>query len=169
MGPSNATPPHNNTRASGSRGFRRRRQPARDGRAAPRIAASLWREADCGSVKTVGPLMRQAWLRARVAWQCKATTNVLSDAPRLRRCPASFGRDRQGAAAADHARLTRRGMTVSMSRKGDGSDHACNESWHRFVKKELMDLHNRRTRVGARTAIFDSVEILGSRHRLHVT
>ncbi|MGC8487521.1 MAG: IS3 family transposase [Clostridia bacterium] len=76
-------------------------------------------------------------------------------------------RGSQYAAHAYQARLARYGMTSSMSRKGNGWDNACIESWHSVLKKELVYLSHFRTRAEATAAIFEYIEIFYNRQRLH--
>lgn len=76
-------------------------------------------------------------------------------------------RGSQYAAHAYPGRLARYGMTSSLSRKGNGWDHACIESWHSVLKKELVYLSYFRTRAEAVAAIVEYIEIFSHRQRLH--
>ncbi len=56
-----------------------------------------------------------------------------------------------------------------MSRQGNGYDHACMESWPGPNKKEWSYLTPVHTREEARSAIFESIEILYNRQLNHST
>lgn len=62
-------------------------------------------------------------------------------------------RGSQYAAYAYQGRVARYRMVGSMSRKGNGYDNACMESWHSLIKKELIYLSHYHTRDEARSAI----------------
>ncbi|MCY0899987.1 MAG: integrase core domain-containing protein [Firmicutes bacterium] len=59
------------------------------------------------------------------------------------------------------------GMQASFSRAGHGDDHACIESWHRLLKKELLYQHRWATRNEAPHALFPDIERFDHRQRLH--
>ena len=63
--------------------------------------------------------------------------------------------------------LHARGITVSMSRKGDCHDNAPTESFWGKLKTELVHLERFATREQARAAIFDYIEVFYNRVRLH--
>ena len=64
-------------------------------------------------------------------------------------------RGSQYAARDDQARLARYHLRGSMSRKGNGWDNACIESWHRLLQKECVYLRRFQTRTEATQAIFE--------------
>jgi transposase InsO family protein len=63
--------------------------------------------------------------------------------------------------------LVRRGVTVSMSRKGNCYDNAVVESFFSNLKNELTHHKGFATREQARSAIFDYIEIFYNRQRAH--
>ncbi|MGG4537393.1 DDE-type integrase/transposase/recombinase, partial [Aneurinibacillus migulanus] len=54
-------------------------------------------------------------------------------------------------------RLKKYGMKGSMSRKGNGYDNACIESFHSILKKELVYLETFSTRAEAKKRIFEYI------------
>ncbi len=64
-------------------------------------------------------------------------------------------------------RLLKYGMKCSMSRKGNCYDHACIESFHSVLKKELVYLEKFRTRKEAQSRIFEYIEFFYNRKRVH--
>lgn len=62
-------------------------------------------------------------------------------------------------------KMQERGLTVSMSRKGDRWDNAPMESFLSSLKFELGDRFT--SRAAARTALFEYIEIFYNRARLH--
>ena len=71
-------------------------------------------------------------------------------------------------ASDDYQRLlSRYGMRASMSRKGDCWDNAPVESFFSTLKRELVHHRKYRTREGARRDIFEYIEVLYNRQRLH--
>jgi putative transposase len=77
----------------------------------------------------------------------------------LERAVTHADRGRPEAATAFPKRLQQYEMTARRSRKGQGSDHAMIESWHRLRKKALLDLTTCRTRAEAAVAICAAIEI----------
>jgi len=71
--------------------------------------------------------------------------------------------------ASEHYRelLARRGITCSMSRRGNCWDNAPMESFFATLKKELVHLENYATRAEARQSIFEYVEVFYNRVRRH--
>lgn len=63
--------------------------------------------------------------------------------------------------------LRDRGFLQSMSRKGDCWDNACAESFFKTLKTELIGRTIYQSRVAARTAIFEYIEVFYNRQRLH--
>ena len=59
------------------------------------------------------------------------------------------------------------GMVGSMSRKGNCYDNACIESFHSILKRELIYLEKFRTREQAIQRIFEYIEVLYNRERIH--
>ena len=71
-------------------------------------------------------------------------------------------------AAMDYQQLlARHGMTPSMSRKGDCYDNAVVESFFATLEWELIEGADWHTRVEARTAIFEYMEVWYNRQRRH--
>lgn len=71
-------------------------------------------------------------------------------------------------ASADYqAALAERGITCSMSRKGNCWDNAVAESFFATLKTELVNEANYATRAEARTSIFEYLEVFYNRQRLH--
>ena len=71
-------------------------------------------------------------------------------------------------ASADYrAVLERRGITQSMSRRGNCLDNAPMESFFASLKKEHVHQACFRTREEARAAVFDYIEVFYNRQRLH--
>jgi len=73
------------------------------------------------------------------------------------------------ASAAYRAILKAHGMIASMSRKGDCYDNAVAESFFSTLKNELLWDRDFRTRVEARSALFEWIEVFYNRERLHQT
>lgn len=101
------------------------------------------------------------------------TLEALDDAL-TRREGADFGQlvhhtDRGSQYASDDyiAALEARGITRSMSRRGDCWDNAVAESFFATLKKELVHLHCFETRQEAMDAIFDYIETYYNRQRRH--
>lgn len=63
--------------------------------------------------------------------------------------------------------LERRGFKASMSRKGNCRDNAVAESFFATLKTEMVHQRQFKTRVEARTAIFEYIEIFDNRRRRH--
>ena len=63
--------------------------------------------------------------------------------------------------------LSRYGMRISMSRKGDCWDNAVVESFFATLKRELVHHRRYRTRREARRDIFEYIEVFYNRQRLH--
>jgi putative transposase len=76
-------------------------------------------------------------------------------------------RGTQYASADYQAALAERGITCSMSRKGDCWDNAVAESFFATLKTELVNEANYKTRADARTAIFEYLEVFYNRRRRH--
>jgi len=71
-------------------------------------------------------------------------------------------------ASEDHRKLlTRYGMQMSMSRKGNCWDNAVVESFFATLKRELVHHKRYRTRQEARKDIFEYIEVFYNRQRLH--
>ena len=66
-------------------------------------------------------------------------------------------------------RLSQRGITMSMSRKGNCWDNAVMESFWGTLKTELVNHQRFATRDEARVAIFEYIEVFYNRVRLHST
>jgi putative transposase len=58
-------------------------------------------------------------------------------------------------------------MICSMSRKGDCWDNAPMESWFHSLKTELVNHGNYKTRMQAKTDIFEYIEVFYNRSRKH--
>lgn len=65
------------------------------------------------------------------------------------------------------ALLKDHGMQVSMSDKGNPYDNAMMESFFSTLRAELTDLERFPTRLAARTAVFEFIEVFYNRQRLH--
>ncbi len=76
-------------------------------------------------------------------------------------------RGEQYASQADQEVLRQHGMTGSMSRKGDGWDHAVAESFFATLEWELIQESDWHTHEEARRAVFDYLEVWYNRERLH--
>jgi putative transposase len=76
-------------------------------------------------------------------------------------------RGSQYTAASYRAALATAGVTVSMSRAGECLDNAMAESFFATLKAELLDPQTWPTRVAARTAIFEWLEVWYNRQRRH--
>lgn len=64
--------------------------------------------------------------------------------------------------------LAKRGMTCSMSRKGNPYDNACMESFNSILKKELIYPKKKYgTRKEARLEIFEYIEVFYNKERIH--
>jgi transposase InsO family protein len=61
------------------------------------------------------------------------------------------------------------GITCSMSRKGDCWDNAVMESFYHSLKTECVVFEDYRTRVQARSSLFDYIELFYNRQRRHST
>ena len=75
----------------------------------------------------------------------------------------------QYAATQYQERLSQRGFTASMSRKGNAWDNAVAESFFSNLKNELTHHRDFHTREQARSEIFDYIEIFYNRQRAHAT
>ena len=88
-----------------------------------------------------------------------------------RRPPAGLvhhsDRGSQYACAEYRAALAARGLTPSMSRKGNCWDNACVESFFSTLKTESVHRTRFLTRAAARLALFDYIEVFYNRSRLH--
>ncbi|QRF24686.1 IS3 family transposase [Alicyclobacillus sp. TC] len=58
-------------------------------------------------------------------------------------------------------------MVDSMSRKANCFDHACIESFHSMIKRELVYLEKFKTREQAIQRIFEYIEVWYNRERIH--
>jgi putative transposase len=63
--------------------------------------------------------------------------------------------------------VKRYGINVSMSRKGNGYDNACIESFHSVLKKELIYLTKYKTREQAAKEIYEYIEVFYNSKRIH--
>ena len=63
--------------------------------------------------------------------------------------------------------LERHGIQPSMSRRGNGLDHAPRESFFASLTTERVHEAQFRTRAQARAAVFESIEVFYNRQRLH--
>ena len=63
--------------------------------------------------------------------------------------------------------LALHGIQPSMSGKGDCCDNACQESFWATLKTEEVYLNHYATREQARQAIFEYIEVMCNRKRLH--
>ena len=63
--------------------------------------------------------------------------------------------------------LRREGCVQSMSRKGNCWDNACAESFFKTLKTELIGRIIYASRMAAREAIFEYIEVFYNRQRLH--
>jgi transposase InsO family protein len=97
--------------------------------------------------------------------------DALSMAVRARTPPVGLlhhsDRGSQYASADYRAALAAAGMECSMSRKGDCWDNAVAESFFSTLKAELVHEADWATRVEARTAIFEYLEVFYNRRRRH--
>lgn len=102
-------------------------------------------------------------------------TGLVADALRMalaRRAPGAgllHHSDRGVQYASDdyQALLASRGITCSMSGKGDCYDNAAMESFWGTLKTELVNHEHYQTREQARASIFEYIEVFYNRHRLH--
>jgi len=76
-------------------------------------------------------------------------------------------RGSQYASKAYRQQLDDRGITCSMSRRGNCWDNAVAESFFATLKTEWLDHHRFLTRDAARAAAFDFIEVFYNRKRLH--
>jgi hypothetical protein len=84
------------------------------------------------------------------------------------RCSQS-DRGVQYAAHAFPGLFERHGIHCSMSRKGNCYDNAVKESFFHTLKTELCDREHYRARAQARASVFEFIEVLYNRQRLHST
>jgi transposase InsO family protein len=102
-------------------------------------------------------------------------TGLVADALRMalaRRSPAAgllhhSDRGVQYASEDYQALLASRGITCSMSGKGDCWDNAVMESFWGTLKTELVNHEDYQTRERARASIFEYIEVFYNRQRLH--
>jgi len=66
-------------------------------------------------------------------------------------------------------RLSRHGITCSMSRRGDCYDNACVESFFGSLKTEWIRGHRYASREAARTEVFKYIELFYNRQRRHAS
>jgi putative transposase len=76
-------------------------------------------------------------------------------------------RGSQYASESHRVLLARHGIWQSMSRKGNGWDNSVSESFFHTLKTELVHQQTYQTRVEARQAIFEYIEVFYNRERLH--
>ena len=82
--------------------------------------------------------------------------------------PAGRRRDRSQYASSDYQRLLAQAeILCSMSRKGNCWDNAPAESFFASLKAELVHGRQFRTRAGARSELFEYIEVWYNRKRLH--
>jgi len=86
-----------------------------------------------------------------------------------RAAPALYHSDRGSQYASEdyRARLAERGITCSMSRKGNCWDNAVVESFFSSLKMELVHTRSFRTRKEAMLALFEYIEVFYNRRRCH--
>lgn len=86
-----------------------------------------------------------------------------------RAAPALHHSDRgsQYASGDYQGRLAERGITCSMSRKGDCWDNAVVESFFSSLKMELVHTRSFRTRAEAKLALFEYMEVFYNHKRRH--
>jgi putative transposase len=86
-----------------------------------------------------------------------------------RAAPALYHSDRGSQYASEdyRARLAERGITCSMSRKGNCWDNAVVESFFSSLKMELVHIRSFRTREEAKLALFEYMEVFYNRRRRH--
>jgi transposase InsO family protein len=65
------------------------------------------------------------------------------------------------------ATLEERGISMSMSGKGEPYDNALMESFFRTLKAECVERHDFHTPAEARTCVFEYLEVFYNRQRLH--
>jgi len=78
-------------------------------------------------------------------------------------------RGSQDAATSYQRLLTGYGLIPSMSRTGNGWDHACIESFFGTLKRELVYHRHYATRDEAKQDIFEYIEVFDNRQRRHST
>ena len=95
----------------------------------------------------------------------RALTMALSARP----APALYHSDRGSQYASEDYRraLEERGITCSMSRKGNCWDNACVESFFSSLKQELIYLQSWSSRAEVDAALFEYIEVFYNRVRLH--
>src|SRR5258706_7300522 len=76
-------------------------------------------------------------------------------------------RGSQYASGAFQQMLAAHGMVCSMSRRGEVYDNAVMESFYGTLKRELVSFARYATRDAACHAIFESIELLYHRQRMH--
>lgn len=138
-----------------------------------------------GDITYVGT--REGWLylavvldlcsRRVVGWACSDRINhelVLSALHRAvhqrRPCESLLHHSDRGSqytCAEYRAELSRRGMQVSMSRRGDCYDNAMVESFFSTLKAELEGYERYETRQQAQTELFEYIEVFYNRQRRH--
>jgi len=132
---------------------------------------------------------REGWLylaaiedlysRKVVGWAMseRMTADLVIEAMTLaigRRCPPAglIHHSDRGGQYCSHAfrdLLAAHGIRASMSRKADCYDNAVAESFFSTIKKELISQVSYATRVEAKSAIFEYIEVFYNRRRLHST
>jgi transposase InsO family protein len=75
----------------------------------------------------------------------------------------------QYAATSYQRLLDVQGLRPSMSRKGNGWDNACVESFFGTLKRELVHHRHYATRAEAKQDIFEYIEVFYNRQRRHST
>jgi putative transposase len=115
--------------------------------------------------------------RSVVGW---ATDSTLSTSLPMTALSAAISRRRPGSGLMHHSdqgsqytsteyrnALSRLGITVSMSRRGNCWDNAVAESFFATLKNELVYRRRWRNRLELRTAVFEYIEVFYNRRRLH--
>ncbi len=100
------------------------------------------------------------------ALQMAIAHESLSDA-QLQQLMIHSDRGSQYASEAYQEQLTSRGITCSMSRKGNCWDNAPMESFFATLKKELVHHERYTTRSAARASLFEYIEVFYNRIRKH--
>jgi transposase InsO family protein len=117
--------------------------------------------------------------REVVGWSLKPrlTADIVADALtmawfRRKPAPGLLHHSDRGSQSASHAfqdKLAEDGMICSMSRKGNGWDHAPTESWFNSFKHERVFGERFATREAMKTMTFEYIEVFYNRRRLHST
>ena len=170
-----ATTPSNHRMPVAAHGLDRQCSVTRPNRVWARTSTDLWTTEGWLYLAIVLALYSRAvigWAReARLTGDLTQQALTMAIRPRTPNAGLRHHSERgsQYAATAYPQLLTTHGMTGSMSRRGNGWDNACVESFFGTLKRELVYHRPYATREEAKQDIFEYIEVFSNRLRRHAT